>query len=189
MTYTDLCPMCGLLREMDLSGFRTVVVNPEGKKQTVLTRVYHCRQCASFARAENVSDTPDNRQDMVLDQDDSWVKELYWEVIQNRVCRKCMDGDGKGNCRLPADEWCPVETFLPQLVSVVGSVTSDTYDAYVVALRNTVCTECEHQLPDGMCRKRHDLECALDRYYPMVIEAIEEIGVLVEPGRSATVRR
>ena len=97
----------------------------------------------------------------------------YWEEIQQRICHKCIDGDGKGNCRLPAGETCALKAFLPEIVSTVANVKTDSYDAYLGALRRHVCILCDWQTPDGVCKKRNDLECALDRYYPLVIEIIE----------------
>ena len=34
--------------------------------------------------------------------------EQYWNLVQARVCHKCIDGDRKGNCLLPADQSCAV---------------------------------------------------------------------------------
>ena len=99
----------------------------------------------------------------------------YWDVIQSKICPRCVDGDGEGNCRLPVDEECALKSFLPQIVMTVANVKSDSIDAYVAALRRHVCILCEHQQANMACKKRNDLECALDRYYPLVVEIIETI--------------
>jgi hypothetical protein len=101
----------------------------------------------------------------------------YWEAVRLKVCRKCIDSDGHGNCRLPSEETCGLEVFFPELVATVNAVQSDSYDGYLKALRQNICAHCEHQSAEGMCRKRDSLECALDRYFPMVVEAIEAIKV------------
>lgn len=106
-----------------------------------------------------------------------------WEVIRMKVCRKCIDSDGKSNCRLPVDETCALEAFFPELLETVNNVRSSSYNDYVEALRQNVCAHCQHQLPNGKCNKRDTLECALDRYYPMIIEAIETIKLMTEEKR------
>ncbi len=107
--------------------------------------------------------------------------ENYWEALQQRICRKCIDGDGKGNCRLPVDEVCPVKQFLPEIVAAILNVKSDSYEAYVSSLRRTVCIRCDNQQPDGTCRKRDQLECALDRYFPIVVEVVEATQAELNP--------
>lgn len=69
MPYTDLCPMCGVLREMDVSGFRTIAVDAEGKQQVILTRAYHCRACFCFVRSEDVPAIPENLIDVLVDKE------------------------------------------------------------------------------------------------------------------------
>ena len=99
----------------------------------------------------------------------------YWELLQARICHRCLDGDGKGNCRLPAGEECALKVFLPEIVGTITRMKSGSYHAYVNALRNQVCAHCDGQREDGTCSKRETLECALDRYYPLVIEVIESV--------------
>jgi hypothetical protein len=98
-----------------------------------------------------------------------------WESIRQKVCRKCVDGDGKGGCRLPIDDSCGLDTFFPEVVQVVSNVHSDSYQDYVNALRANICATCEHQFANGDCKKRDALECALDRYFPVIIEVIETV--------------
>jgi hypothetical protein len=102
--------------------------------------------------------------------------ENYWDALQERICRKCIDGDGRGNCRLPVDEVCSVKKFLPQIVATIVNVKSDSYDAYVHALRRNVCILCDWQREDGTCGRRTNLECALDRYFPLVIQVVESMN-------------
>lgn len=69
MRFTDLCPMCGVLREMDVSGFKTVVVDSVGNEAVMLTRAYHCTTCFCFVRSEDVPATPENLADVLLDDE------------------------------------------------------------------------------------------------------------------------
>ncbi len=103
----------------------------------------------------------------------------HWDLMKQRVCRKCIDGDGKGGCRLPVDESCALDKFFPEIVETVSGVQSSSYQDYVTALRANVCKSCGHQYATGVCRKRDTLECALDRYFPVVIEVIETIRTSV----------
>src|SRR3972149_2498706 len=99
----------------------------------------------------------------------------YWELLHARICHRCIDGDGKGNCRLPATEQCALKVFLPEIITTITKMQSGSYHAYVNALRNQVCSQCDAQRADGTCSKRETLECALDRYYPLIVEVIESV--------------
>ncbi len=96
-----------------------------------------------------------------------------WEDVQQRICRKCIDGDGRGNCRLPVDEECPLQVNFGSIVDTVSRVQASDHESYVQALRSSVCTSCLHQDSEGDCWKRNRLDCALDRYYPLVIDIVE----------------
>ena len=104
----------------------------------------------------------------------------YWKAIQEKICPACADGDGKGDCRLPAGEECALKSLLPQIDMTVANVHSSSYEAYVSALRRNVCILCEHQRIDLSCKKRDHLECALDKYYPEVVEIIKTVRAVME---------
>ena len=76
MTYFDLCPICGVMREMVVTGYRTMFVDVRGESSTVLTRVYHCSVCDSFARAEDVADTVGNSAGVLLDDEQPFEGKL-----------------------------------------------------------------------------------------------------------------
>ncbi|MBI4429265.1 MAG: hypothetical protein HY562_09115 [Ignavibacteriales bacterium] len=101
--------------------------------------------------------------------------EQSWDALRAHVCRKCIDGDGRGNCRLAREESCALQAFHPEVFSLINALESDSYDAFVQALRARICSVCEHQTPEGVCLKRQTLECALDRYYPLVINVAESL--------------
>ncbi len=103
------------------------------------------------------------------------MTEQYLQAIRQRVCARCIDTDGKGNCMLHYNEFCAVEEFLPEIIRSIQKVTSDKVEDYVVELRNFVCTECRHQTENGTCIVRNNLDCGLDRYFPLIIEAVEEV--------------
>jgi hypothetical protein len=99
----------------------------------------------------------------------------YWQEVKQRVCMKCIDSDGYGNCLINPSIDCALELYFPRIVEVVSSVKSDSVDVYVQALRKKVCGECRYERDDGTCPLRTEVECALDRYFPLVIQAIEEV--------------
>ncbi|HEY5615786.1 MAG TPA: hypothetical protein VIL52_07155 [Bacteroidota bacterium] len=69
MTNVDLCPICGVLREMNVTGYRTTYTGAHGDSNIVLTRAYHCAMCCSFVRCENVEDTEENLAGVLLDDE------------------------------------------------------------------------------------------------------------------------
>jgi hypothetical protein len=99
----------------------------------------------------------------------------YWEAVRRRVCANCIDSDGHGNCLLTDDEECALILHFPKMVEAVLSVKSDMLKPYIDALRSNVCTSCKHQSPDGTCLVRNRVDCGLDRYFPLVVEAVEEV--------------
>ena len=97
----------------------------------------------------------------------------YRRRVFERICPRCIDGDGQGNCRLASGTECTISRFFPQVVDAVRSVYGRTMEPYEAALREKVCRGCA-QSHDGECALRADVECALDRYFPLVVQAVEE---------------
>jgi hypothetical protein len=103
----------------------------------------------------------------------------YREAVRKKVCQHCIDfAKEKDECALTEDERCGVEMFLEKIVEVVHFVHSDKLDDYVVVLRQKVCADCKSQSPDGICTLRTKAACGLDRYFELVVEAIEEVDAL-----------
>ena len=100
--------------------------------------------------------------------------ERYWQAVRHKVCAHCIDSDGYGNCRLSGEAECGLKFHFPRIVETVLSVRSDKLGPYLEALRSNVCANCKHQSPDGTCTFRGNLDCGLDRYFPLIVEAIEE---------------
>ena len=115
--------------------------------------------------------------------------DLFWEAIRLRVCRACANGDGHGSCGLPVDDGCALEAFLPELVTIISTNQASSHETYLELLRNTICAQCDHQVSNGTCRKRQTLACALDRYYPTVIEIIGTVKGELERTGTRALRR
>lgn len=109
----------------------------------------------------------------------------YWPSIREKVCTKCVDGDGFGNCRLDPAIECALQKYLPLIVDAVNRVRSDEMEDYVRELRAITCAQCSQQSVNGYCLLRKEVDCALDRYFTLVVEAIEEVNLnagMVHPG-------
>ncbi len=101
----------------------------------------------------------------------------YCQAIRTNVCTKCVDGDGYGNCRLDPSLECTLQNYLPLIVNAVSRIDSDQMDDYVRELRAIMCAQCKYQAVNGYCVLRNEVDCPLDRYFPLVVEAIEEVNM------------
>ncbi len=99
----------------------------------------------------------------------------YWKAVQHKVCESCVDGNGAGSCRLSLVRGCALKSRFPDIVKAVRSVKSEYAQPYADAIRQMVCVSCRHQSSDGHCSLRTELDCGLDRYLVLVVEAIESV--------------
>ena len=104
-------------------------------------------------------------------------EQKYLEEIQTRICHKCIDGDGNGNCLIARGSECAMKRFFPEILDAVRSVYGTSMEPYEAALRTRVCGSCINQSPDGRCAIRDDVECSLDRYFPLIVQVIEELDL------------
>jgi hypothetical protein len=101
--------------------------------------------------------------------------EEYWGSLNEHVFARCVDEkDGSGNVRLTDEARCTIKRFLPDIVDIVKTVQSDRLDPYIDALHQKVCVKCESSKPDGSCEQRERADCCLDRYFPLVVEALSQ---------------
>ncbi len=107
-----------------------------------------------------------------------------WHAIRERVCVRCLDGDGFGNCRLDASLDCPLREYFPKIIPLIQQIKSESIDEYARELRQIICAECQYQSVSGTCNLRDEVECALDRYFPLVIESIEAVESLSRRSKS-----
>jgi hypothetical protein len=102
------------------------------------------------------------------------TEQEYWEALQARICTRCADGDGVGGCRIAPGRTCAIETHFPRIIASVNSVYSPSIEPYEEQLRKRVCGVCKEQAADGTCQLRDTIDCALDRYFPLIVQVIEE---------------
>ena len=104
-------------------------------------------------------------------------EQRYREEVLGRVCPGCIDANSQGDCLLAGAAGCAVKRFFPQVVAAVRSVYSVAMEPYEAALREKVCSGCV-QLQGGKCLTRDHVDCALDRYLPMIVQAVEELDLV-----------
>ncbi len=98
----------------------------------------------------------------------------YWDAVRRAVCIRCPDGDGRGSCHRAAQSACQLNAYFPEVLHVVHSVYSHSIAPYEDLLHRHVCSSCPARGPAGVCPDDVAGECPLNRYFPAVVEAIEE---------------
>jgi len=101
--------------------------------------------------------------------------ETYHDALKERVCGICLDRKDDGSCGLPEGRTCALELHLPVIIQAVQSVHSDRIEDYANAIRETVCFQCPNQDETGRCQFRLHMDCALDNFAYLVVNAIEEV--------------
>ena len=100
-------------------------------------------------------------------------REAYEEAIEKYVCSKCIDSDQRGVCHSKDLQGCAIIRNLPSLIEIASNLHSLKMGPYLKAVRAHVCSDCENSKA-GVCLLREATDCGLDRYLPLIIEAIEE---------------
>jgi len=95
------------------------------------------------------------------------------KAILERICAACVDQRDDGSCGLDADLECALRLHLPKVLAAVKGASGAQLESYVAPLRDNVCTVCEQGEPKD-CDVRSQLDCPLDRYYGLIVEAIED---------------
>jgi hypothetical protein len=95
-------------------------------------------------------------------------------LVRDRICKVCTERTVEGHCGLEEPESCALFRLFPQVARAIDSVNSEDVNDYIAAIRRNVCSVCEEQAADGSCAARQQVQCALDAYLLLVVEAIEE---------------
>lgn len=95
------------------------------------------------------------------------------KTLRSKICPNCVRRTRDGGCSLPADRPCSLFSNLEEIVAIVRETHSRRIDPYVESLRDRVCGACHSQDDHGRCPCRDQMDCALDTYYPLVVEEIE----------------
>lgn len=94
--------------------------------------------------------------------------------IREEICRVCIFQSADGGCSRGAFADCPIVSRIDKVVDVVKTVHSRRIDPYVDRLRDVVCAECLSQDADGRCRMREHSDCALDDYFGLLVDIVEQ---------------
>lgn len=95
-------------------------------------------------------------------------------IVRNRICGVCTERTIDGECGLETPSSCALFRLFPQVAQAIQSVQSDDIHPYIEAIRRNVCSVCQDQAADGTCETRRQVQCALDAYLLLVVDAIEE---------------
>ena len=95
-------------------------------------------------------------------------------VVRNRICSVCTERTVESQCGLEQPSSCALFRLFPQVAQAIQSVESDDIQQYIEAIRRNVCSVCAGQAGDGSCETRQQVQCALDAYLLLVVDAIEE---------------
>ncbi|HTQ52809.1 MAG TPA: hypothetical protein VMI94_00020 [Bryobacteraceae bacterium] len=95
-------------------------------------------------------------------------------LVRNRICGVCTDRKPDGTCGLDRPVECALFRLFPQVAEAIQSTHSDRMEDYIDAIRLKVCSVCQTQDQYGDCTARQEVQCALDAYLLLVVEAIEE---------------
>jgi hypothetical protein len=98
----------------------------------------------------------------------------YEQAVLKRICDACVDRKHDGDCGLDPSLECAIRVHLPELLKTVQAVPSDRMDDHVASLRGNVCAICEQGEPDE-CEAPEKVECPMDRYLVLMVEAIQEV--------------
>ena len=95
-------------------------------------------------------------------------------IVRDRICSVCTSRAFTGACGLENPATCALFQMFPQVARAIGSVTSGDIRDYIEAIRRQVCSGCTGQDSAGRCETRQQVQCALDAYLLLVVDAVEE---------------
>ncbi|MFQ5429039.1 MAG: hypothetical protein ACE5E1_01910 [Phycisphaerae bacterium] len=94
--------------------------------------------------------------------------------LRERICPSCVRLTRQAACSLPKERPCSLFSNLDDVVRIVQETHSRQIDPYVDVLRDRVCAACHSEDEHGSCPRREDIDCALNTYYPLIVDTIEE---------------
>ncbi len=108
---------------------------------------------------------------------------LLEDALRRKICDVCIDRNVDGTCSLDELGECTLFAKFPQIAASICRIQSDRMEDYVTAIREDICAKCVEQDEDGKCNKRDEGICVLDRYLPLIVDAIEEVrGTTLQSG-------
>ncbi|PJA97433.1 MAG: hypothetical protein CO129_01215 [Ignavibacteriales bacterium CG_4_9_14_3_um_filter_34_10] len=99
----------------------------------------------------------------------------YINAIRKNICEICCDSDEEGKCSLSKGEICAVENYLPQIIRLIHQSNTDDINKQYEILRDEICAKCRTSESKDKCYLREEVNCSLDRYFPLIIETIRKV--------------
>lgn len=101
----------------------------------------------------------------------------YFNALKENICCLCVDSDDRGSCTLREDEHCAIQLFLADIVAVAQKSDTNDTEKFKRALNEKICANCKAAENGEFCYLREDANCALDRYFPKIMETIHKVDV------------
>ena len=101
----------------------------------------------------------------------------YLKAVRDNICSICIDSEGDDGCTLSDKETCAIELFLPKIVEIIHYSSTDDIFALFNELQQKVCKDCKATLDGEYCYLREDSNCALDRYFALIVESIQKVDL------------
>jgi hypothetical protein len=102
------------------------------------------------------------------------LEEYYTELV-NKLAVACMDRLPDGTCAPPKGRRCALDMNLREIVKAVKAVKSNDISDYAGEIRHVVCEQCINQDEHGDCEVRDSLDCCLNNFMLLAVDAIEEV--------------
>lgn len=102
-------------------------------------------------------------------------RDKFEEAIRQRVCTVCEDFGEDNHCHTRDEHGCAVKRFMGELVLIALQIYSKDIGPYQQAVREKICSICPNPDPEGHCLVRERMDCALDRYLPLVLDAVDDV--------------
>ncbi|MBN1302333.1 MAG: hypothetical protein JW995_14040 [Melioribacteraceae bacterium] len=99
----------------------------------------------------------------------------YIEALRENVCAICVDSSEEGECTLTEKEVCAIEIYFSRILDIIHSDQADDIDLLTDRLRKEICEKCRASVGKDKCYLRDDANCALDRYFPLIVETVRKV--------------
>ena len=97
------------------------------------------------------------------------------ELVRNRICGVCSDRKMDGTCGLEEPGQCALFRLFPQVAEAIQTYRKRQSSRITSTPSGGTCVRCApRRRSDGSCGLRQQVQCALDAYLLLVVEAIEE---------------
>ena len=102
------------------------------------------------------------------------LDERVKDRIRETICQACMHRTAKAGCSLGGEQECAIMSRSDKIIEIVRSIQDPSIEPYVERLREIICNECRMQDPRGHCRMRDHADCALDDYFVLLVDQVEQ---------------